>query len=177
MGPVLEDNIGVGDGNFPRAFHRLFMLGNRRWIRAFLHSTSIGIGVMVKEGLGGGLQENGRYHKEFTQEDKSKLERGEEIARQILSHAGARHVFKSPPAASHIGGSIRIGEHLDADLQTEYRNLHVCDGSVIPANARVAPTLTLICLGKYLANRLWPTVKMGDGHEEHRHERSIHVAT
>jgi choline dehydrogenase-like flavoprotein len=158
MGQLLEDNIGVGDGNFPRAFYRMFMLSHRRLIRAFRHSRSIGVLVMVKEGPGGGLQEDGRYYKQFTQEDVSKLKRGEQIARRILRHAGAKHIFKSTPAASHIGGSIRIKEHLDENLQTEYRNLHVCDGSVIPGNVRIAPTFTLICLGKYLANRLWPIV-------------------
>ena len=156
MGQVVEDNIGVGDGNLPRAFYRMFMLSHHRLIRAFRHSSSIGVLTMVKEGLGGGLREDGRYYKQFTQEDLSKLKRAEEIAHQILRHAGARHIFKSKPAASHIGGSIRIKEHLDENLQTEYRNLHVCDGSVIPVNVRVAPTFTLICLGKYLANRLWP---------------------
>jgi len=156
MGQVVEDNIGVGDGNFPRAFYRMFMLSHRRFIRAFRHSRSIGVLTMVKEGLGGGLREDGRYYKEFTREDVSKFKRAEELGRQILRQAGARHIFKSKPAASHIGGSIRIKEHLDESLQTEYRNLHVCDGSVIPVNVRIAPTFTLICLGKYLANRLWP---------------------
>ncbi len=156
MGPVLEDNIGIGDGNFPKAFYRMFMLGSKQWVRAFRHSSSIGIGVMIKEGLGGGLQENGRFRKEFTAEDTSKLKRGEEIARQILQNAGARDVYKAAPGASHVGGVLRINEHLDENLQTEYRDLYVCDGSVIPVSVKIAPTFTLICLGKYLANRLFP---------------------
>jgi choline dehydrogenase-like flavoprotein len=156
MGPVLEDNIGIGDGNFPRAFYRMFMLGSKRFIRAFRHASSIGAGVMIKEELGGGLREDGKFYKTFTVDDHAKLERGEEIARQILTHAGAKDIYKAPPGASHIGGSIRIKEHLDENLQTEYRNLHVCDGSVIPVNVKIAPSFTLVCLGKYLANRLWP---------------------
>ena len=154
MGPVLEDNIGVGDANFPRKLFKMFMLSSRQWIRAFRHASSIGIGVMVKEGLGGGLREDGRYYKQFTAEDQSKLKRGEEIARQILQRAGAKDIFKSQPAASHIGGTIRIKEHLSSNLETEIRNLHVCDGSVIPADVKIAPSFTLICLGKYLAGRL-----------------------
>ncbi len=156
MGPVLEGNIGVGDANFPRAFYRMFMLGGRRWIRAFRHANSIGVGVMVKEELGGGLGETGGYYKPITPEVLEKLKRGEEISRRILQHAGAKHIFKSPPAASHIGGSIRFNEHIDHNMETEYRNLHVCDGSVIPVDVKLSPTFTLICLGKYLANRLWP---------------------
>jgi choline dehydrogenase-like flavoprotein len=156
MGPVLEDNIGIGDANFPRSVYRMFMLGSRRWVRAFRHANSIGVGVMVKEELGGGLGETGGYYKQFTPEVLEKLKRGEEIARQILVHTGAKYIYKSTPAASHVGGSIRFNEHIDQNLQTELRNLHVCDGSVIPVNVKLSPTFTLICLGKYLARRLWP---------------------
>jgi hypothetical protein len=152
----LEDDIDLGDANFARVFYRMLMLGSRRFIRAFFHSKSIGVGVMVKEGLGGGLQEDGRYYKQLKKEDLRKLEKGAEMARQIIQNAGGKHIFKSPLGASHIGGVIRIKEHIDETLQTEYNNLHVCDGSVMPENAKVSPTLTLICLGKYLANRLSP---------------------
>jgi hypothetical protein len=156
MGTVLDGDIGVGDGNPARMFYRMFMLANKRWFRAFLHSKSIGLGVMVRDGLGGGLQESGRYHKEISKGDLDKLAVGESVARRILQHAGGKHFFKAPLAAAHIGGAIRIKQHLDENLQTEYRNLHVCDGSIIPENVKATPTLTLICLGKYLANRLVP---------------------
>jgi choline dehydrogenase-like flavoprotein len=154
-GAEIDDELAVGDVNFARAFYRMFMLANRRFIRAFRHASSIGVGVMVREGLGGGLREDGRYDKQLTAETLGKLQRGEEIARRILQQAGARHIFKSKPAAAHVGGTIRIGEHVDENLQTEYRNLFVCDGSVIPANVKATPTFTLICLGKYLSRRLW----------------------
>ena len=157
-GAFIDDELAVGDANFPRAFYRMFMLANRRFIRAFRHASSIGVGVMIREGLGGGLREDGRYHKQLTESDVSKLQQGEEIARRILRQAGAKSIFKSKPAAAHVGGTIRIKEHLDENLQTEYRNLFVCDGSVIPANVKATPTFTLICLAKYLARRLWNSV-------------------
>jgi hypothetical protein len=161
MGMEVEDGIGVGDANPARTMYRMFMLSQRRWIRAFLHSQSIGVGVMVKEGLGGELQEDGRYRKQLTKEDLEKLAKGEEIARRIISHAGAGHIFKSPVSAAHVGGAIKINEHVDANLETEYSNLHVCDGSVIPEEVKVSPALTLICLGKYLANCLAPASLSG----------------
>ena len=154
MGWEPEHGFTLGDANFARTFHRMYMLGNRRFVRAFFHSTSIGVGVMFKEGLGGTLREDGRYYKELKKEDFGELEKGAALARQIIRNAGGRHIFKSSVEASQIGGVIRINEHLDENLQTEYSNLHVCDGSVIPENVRVSPTLTLVCLGKYLANRL-----------------------
>jgi choline dehydrogenase-like flavoprotein len=154
MGTELQDDIGLGDANFARAFHRMLMLSHRRFIRAIFHAKSIGVGVGVKDGLGGVLREDGRYYKQLTKEDLGKLEKGEHMARQIIENAGGKHLFKSPIGAAHVGGTIRIKKHLDEHLQTEYDNLYVCDGSVIPEEANISPTLTLICLGKHLANHL-----------------------
>lgn len=150
------DGIGVGDANSTRFFHRLFMLAQHRWIRAFFPSRSINVGVVVKEGLGGGLQEDGRYDKQLTREDLDKLEKGETMARNIIRNAGGKQIFTSRLSAAQLGGTIRIQEHLDDSLQTEVANLHVCDGSIIPETVKTSPALTLICLGKYLANRLSP---------------------
>ncbi|HEY8459992.1 MAG TPA: GMC family oxidoreductase N-terminal domain-containing protein [Blastocatellia bacterium] len=154
MMTTLEDGLTLGDANFARVFYRMFMLDNRKFIRAFFHSNSIGVGVMLKEGLGGGLQEGGRYYKQLSKEDLKKLEKGEMAARRIIQNAGGKRIFKTPLSAARVGGTIRIKEHLDENLQTEHRNLHVCDGSVIPENVKIAPVLTLICLGKYLAKQL-----------------------
>jgi choline dehydrogenase-like flavoprotein len=153
MGTVVDGDIHVGDANFASTLHRMIMLANRRWVRALLHSKSIGVGVMVREGLGGGIQEDGRYYKQLTKEDLRKLARGEEVARQIIQHAGGKRIAKSYLSAAHLGGTIRIKEHINENLETEHGNLHVCDGSVLPENVNT-PTLTLICLGKYLASRL-----------------------
>lgn len=154
MGCVLDGDIGVGDGNLASAVYRMVMLNRRRFVRAFLPSFHMVVGVMVKEGLGGGLQENRRYHKELTVEDRAKLAKGEEVARQILRRAGARGLFKLPVTAGGVAGTLRIGDLVDSHLQTEYDNLYVCDASVIPDSAKANPTLTLICLGKYLAKHL-----------------------
>lgn len=152
-GLLVDDGIRVGDANFDRTWDRLIMLGQRRWVRAFSYAKGIGLGVMVKDSFGGELREDGRYHKQLTTEDFAKLARGEEAARRIIEHAGGRNVRKSRISASHVGGAIRIKEHVDEKLETEYRNLHVCDGSVLPAEIST-PTLPLICLGKYLAKHL-----------------------
>lgn len=156
MGTVVDGDIHVGDGNFARTLYRLLMLGNRRWVRAWRHTSSIGIGVMVTEGLGGELREDGRYHKSFSTSDHAKLAQGEAVARRIIQHAGGKHLVRTSLSAAHLGGVIRIGEHLDKTLETEFRNLHVCDGAVIPEHGYgvQTPTLTLICLGKYLARHL-----------------------
>lgn len=153
-GFVLEGgDIGIGDANFDRTIHRLFMLSQRKWIRALRLSGTVAMGVLVKDSLGGELQPNDRFHKELTKEDVAKLAKGEEAARRVLEHAGARNFFKTQVTASHIGGTLAIKEHVDEKLETEYRDLHVCDGSLLPAEV-FTPTLTLICLGKYLADHV-----------------------
>jgi choline dehydrogenase-like flavoprotein len=156
-GLLLEDGIRIGDANFDRTLYRLVMLGQRQWRRLFSYSRSVGMGVMVRDSLGGELREDGRYHKELTKEDREKLAKGEQATRRILQHAGAKNLFTSSVSASHLGGTIRIGRHVDEKLETEYRNLHVCDGSLLPAEVNT-PALTLICLGKYLANHIAPAV-------------------
>ncbi len=56
--------------------------------------------------------------------------------------------------AAHPGGSVRIGEHVDTNLQTEYEGLYVCDCSVIADPWGLPPTLTLLSLAKRLAKHL-----------------------
>ena len=154
MGTEVDKHIELSDGNCGRTFYRMFMLSQRKFIRAFCYSRSIAVGVLVKDGLDGTLQENNRYFKQLTSEDRRRLEQGEQLARHIIRNAGGKHVFTSSLSAAHVGGTIRLNEHLDRHLQTEYANLHVCDGSVIPESVKSTPALTLICLGKYLANHL-----------------------
>ena len=159
MGARLDDSLGLGDANAAPTFYRMVMLRSYRFVRAWLHSQSIGVGVMVKDRIGGGMRPDGRYYKEVSRDDSLKLKKGEQIARQIIQKAGGKHIFRSALGAAHVGGSVRIREHVDENLETEYRNLHICDASVIPDRAQInSPTFTLVCLGKYLANRLSPVL-------------------
>ena len=56
--------------------------------------------------------------------------------------------------ASHPGGTVKIGQLVDTNLETEYRNLYVCDCSVIPEAWGLPPELTIVGLGKRLARHL-----------------------
>jgi choline dehydrogenase-like flavoprotein len=149
-----EDGVLIGDGCMSRTLYRGYMLTSRQFRRVFSHRNNIAVGVMVRDGRSGELRADGRYHKQFTREETHKLNKAGEIARQIVRNAGAVDISNTGLSAAHVGGLIRIGEHLDGDLQTEYSHLHVCDCSVIPEDIRLTPALTLICLGKFLADRL-----------------------
>ena len=149
--------INVGDANLSRLLYRLVMLTNGKPRHLFNYRHNLTVGVMARDGLSGHLDANGQYHKEFTAHEQELLRRGEEKGRKILEKAGAKHIFRSQLSAAHIGGVVRFGDHVDANLETPIANLHVCDGSIIPENVRNAPTLTLLCLGKYLAQQLLST--------------------
>lgn len=69
-------------------------------------------------------------------------------------NAGATDIYRSWYLVAHPGGTVKIGEHVDADLKTEVDNLYVCDRSAMPEEWGLPPTLTLLGLGKRLANHL-----------------------
>jgi hypothetical protein len=154
MGTEYVDDVSCGDANFSRPLYRLFMLGNRRFRRLLAHSRTLGVGVVTKDDFGGRLREDGRCDKSLTDADRQRLNKGEALAAKILRKAGGTDLFTSGLGAACVGGLIRMQTHFDKSFETEYRNLHVCDASVIPQHIRSAPTITLICLAKYLATKL-----------------------
>jgi cholesterol oxidase len=68
-------------------------------------------------------------------------------------------LFNTPTTAHIMGGAV-MGESaetgvIDADHRVfGYENLLVCDGSVIPANLGVNPSLTITALAEYAMSRL-----------------------
>lgn len=154
MSADLGDGIVVGDANLTSTFYKIIMLAKLKFGRAFSFPNAIAVGGVIEDGLAGELKENGKYYKKLTQEEYKKLDKAEAAAKKILVNAGAKNIFHSGLDAGNLGGVLRIHEHLDGSLQTQYENLYVCDGSIIPENIRIYPTVTLICLGKYLAKHL-----------------------
>jgi choline dehydrogenase-like flavoprotein len=53
---------------------------------------------------------------------------------------------------------VRIGEMVDTNLQTEVKNLYVCDASTFPEALDRPTVLTIIGLGKRLSDHLLATV-------------------
>jgi len=157
METTLEDGIVLKDANVHRLPFRMFMLQYMQIARMFAYPESIGVTVMAHDEVGGGLSADGRYNKTLDAGVFDKLERGEKAARAILERAGARDIFKAPMFSGGALGTLRVGSDVDARLETSVRDLYVCDGSLIPHNGRVAPTLTLLCLAKYLADLLTQT--------------------
>ena len=63
-------------------------------------------------------------------------------------------IFVSPLRGTHPSGTVRIGEMLDKNLQTEVEGLYVCDASTFPEALDRPTVLTIISLGKRLSQHL-----------------------
>jgi choline dehydrogenase-like flavoprotein len=133
--------------------YQAFALQAGRVDRLLAHRRTLSIMVKIRDGIGGKVGQRW-VDKTLQPADREKFERGIAIARSILARAGARHVFASHHFAAHPGGSLRIGEQVDAGLATSTPGLYVCDASVIPEPWGLPPTLTLLALGKRLGKQL-----------------------
>lgn len=148
-----EDGVTLADMALPRPMFQAFALQAGRVDRLLAHRHTLSIMVKIRDEIGGGVGPRW-VDKTLRPADRSKLKHGIGMARAILARAGARHVFKSWHFAAHPGGSVRIGEGVDGNLQTATPGLYVCDASVIPQPWGLPPTLTLLCLGKRLGGHL-----------------------
>lgn len=161
MGATLDDGTRLLDANLHKFYFNMGMLQSLRPLRIASYAEHVAIMVKAQDAVGGRLSNDGRYHKELDPQVFDKLRHGVNVARRILIHAGATAIFKAPLMTGGAFGTLRIHDDVDAKLQTAIKNLYVCDGSLIPANARVAPTLTLICLANYLARILLDKAPVG----------------
>jgi hypothetical protein len=149
----LGNGVSIGDGTMSASLFKLVMLANLKLRRLFSHGKTVAVGILMNDSLGGTVTKEGHYHKQLTDEELGKLEAAGELAEQILERAGAKNIFRTKLVAGIPGGVVRIGEHLDESMQTRIRDLHVCDHTMI-SDVKITPTLTLICLARYLAKQL-----------------------
>jgi choline dehydrogenase-like flavoprotein len=92
----------------------------------------------------------------MTERDQFRLNHGAIVAQRILVRAGADpdSIFITPLRGTHPSGTVRLGKMLDENLQTEVKNLYVCDASTFPEALDRPTVLTIISLAKRLAAHL-----------------------
>lgn len=154
MGAKINNEISFIDANLNKFLFRLGMIAKMRLIRAGLYHKSIGISVKVKDSMGGELRQNGQFYKQLTSRDLENLKKGEESAIEILKNAGAKNFYNLGIMTGGMRGLLKIGEHINNNLESDIQNLFVCDSSILPDDISITPTLTLICLAKYLSGKL-----------------------
>jgi choline dehydrogenase-like flavoprotein len=116
----------------------------------------MGIMTKVRDGMDGRVNLDGTFSKPITYADRWKIDKGINLAEKILKRAGAEpdSIFSTPVRAAHPGGTARIGEIVNTDLESAIKNLYACDTSVIPEPWGLPPVWTIIAFGKRLARRL-----------------------
>lgn len=120
------------------------------------YRRTMGVMIKVKDEISGHVSVEGAISKPMTERDRYRLNHGAIVARRILTAAGCDpdSIFLTPLRGTHPSGTVRIGEMLDTNLQTEVKNLYVCDASTFP-EALCRPTVvTIIGLGKRLSDHL-----------------------
>jgi len=127
-----DEGYMMTDMSHPAATTAFFAAGVLRFDKMFSRRNTLQIMVKARDELGGRLTDSGGVRKNLDKNEKQKLLRGYERARAILKKAGAKNIFKTGYLAAHPGGTVKIGDLVDANLKTEYDNLYVCDCSVIP---------------------------------------------
>jgi len=148
-----DEGYMMTDLPVPRPTYQMLALGALRLDRLFAHSSTLTIMVKIRDEIAGHVSAR-KMRRIFGPPEREKLASGYRRSKEILRRAGARRIFKSRVMAAHPGGAVRIGEHVDANLQTEYEGLYVCDCSVIADPWGLPPTLTLLSLAKRLAKHL-----------------------
>lgn len=139
----------------PSMLNMIFALSGFRPHRCFSNKNVVRIMVKVRDDLAGSLTDNEGIRKRLTRADKEKLKMGFEDAGKILKNAGATGIHKTWILAAHPGGTVKVGELLDADLKVaQHKNLYVCDCSVMPKAWGLPPTYSILALGKRLGKHL-----------------------
>lgn len=149
-----DDGTMLADLVLPRWLYWLFTAQVFRFDRLPAHRRSLPIMIKARDELGGHLTKQGGVRKRLGEIEQKRLVNGYEHARKILVNAGARNIYKTWYLAVHPGGTAKINEIVDSNLETEIDNLFVCDCSVIPEAWGLPPTLTLLALGKRLGKHL-----------------------
>ena len=116
----------------------------------------LGVMIKLKDDITGGIYPDGKIRKPLSASDAARLQDAFEICRRTLIEAGAKKssIFMRPLIGTHPSGTVRIGDMVDADLQTAVKGLYVCDASVFPEALDRPTVLTIIGLGKRLARHL-----------------------
>ena len=116
------------------------------------------LSIMVKtaDECKGYIDDNGDVYKTNTIQDIRFLAEGTATAGFILEKAGVdpTTIGSTVYRGAHPGGTAKIGEVVNSNLETEISNLFVCDASVLPVSPGKPPILTILALSKRLADYL-----------------------
>jgi len=133
-----------------------WIMSKRKQFKNFGHGNLLGIMAKTKDENIGKVTIRERFEKIPSLEDHNRLNEGSDFSRQILLEAGVKKkdIIFTKPRAAHPGGTAAIGEIVDENLETEIKNLYVCDASVLPVSPGAPPIVTIVALAKRLVKKI-----------------------
>jgi choline dehydrogenase-like flavoprotein len=123
------------------------------------YRNTLGLMIKIKDDVSGTISMEGRISKPMTSNDRYRLNHAAIVCRKILVKMGCDpdSIFVSPQRGTHPSCTVRIGDIVGTNLQTEVKNLYVCDASTFPEALDRPTVLTIIGLGKRLSDHLLTT--------------------
>ncbi|MDY0362115.1 MAG: GMC family oxidoreductase N-terminal domain-containing protein [Desulforegulaceae bacterium] len=151
-----SDGIRLGTFIDPpvTVFISLAKSGIKNILKILKYPKMVGILVKIKDELGGYVDEDGNVSKELTISDMKKIEKGIKLAEQVLIESGCSKdsIVRGEIRGAHPGGTCRILNVVDKNLETEIKNLFVCDASIFPEALDRPTVLTILSFGKRLSD-------------------------
>ncbi|MBU0994575.1 MAG: GMC family oxidoreductase N-terminal domain-containing protein [Proteobacteria bacterium] len=117
-----------------------------------------GMGLFVKlaEDDKGEIYPNERTSKPMTENDIRRMQKGIDIASELMVKAGVMpsSISTLKWAGGHPGGTIEMGKLVNRSFQSDMDNLYVCDASVFPVSPGSPPSLSVMAMSRLLSKFL-----------------------
>ncbi|MEW6441127.1 MAG: GMC family oxidoreductase N-terminal domain-containing protein [bacterium] len=153
-----SDGIRIGTIMEPRLLlaMNLLRVSPSRIGMGLRYRNLVGILVKVKDDLSGRVLADGSVSKQLNENDRARLKKGVEVARDILGSLGCpkKRIVVGGTKGAHPSGTCRVGHVLSRDLETAIPNLYVCDASVFPEALDRPTVITILGLGKRLVQHV-----------------------
>jgi len=126
------------------------------WFKVFGLRRGMGLFVKLADDDNGTVAADESMSKVWTENDQARMSRGVQLATEIMVKSGAEpaSIGLVKWAGGHPGGTVAMGRFVDRGFQTEFDNLYVCDGSVMPVSPGVPPALTIMAMSRLLGKFL-----------------------
>lgn len=135
----------------------LLYTGGRNLFGKFGRHRALGMMTKIADESAGKVNIDGSIEKPITAKDRQKFKEGNNLVKEILIKSGAdpKSIFTIKQVRGpHPGGTAAIGEVVNRNLETEIKNLFVCDNSALPEAPGLPPILTIIALSKWLSKKI-----------------------
>ena len=115
-----------------------------------------GLFVKLADNPNGQVFKNGKFTKPLDEDDKRRMKKGTDISREILVKAGIKPstITVAELIGGHPGGTASMGEVVNQNFETEFDNLYICDGSVLPLSPGAPPSLAILAYSRYFSKLL-----------------------